>query len=316
MSVATAVAFAEARSVRCPECDHPPTHVFRTREEIAAQLAMRDAFFAHRLLARTELRDVTDVLLGTPAGILRCAACGILVRDDAPDDDAFRDDRYEAHVLASLHEAHAAAFREKERDYRSLLRAGACVVEVGSYVGGFLAVIREWGWDGVGVDIGRDASRFARGLGLDVRSQAFEKCGFARESFDAVFIWNCFEQLAAPRATLAEAYRVLRPFGVLVVRVPDAEFYASCRSVASLAYNGLLGWPHRHGFDAAALRRLVAEQGFAVQRVVRAPAIRPLRNALQTWARREEAAAALGWIEIVFQRQPKNEKGRIAPALR
>ncbi len=244
MSVAAAVAFAEARNVRCPECDRTPAHVFRTREEIAAQLATRDVFFARRLLARTELRDVTDVLLGTPADILRCGACGILVRDGAPDDDAFRDDRYDTRVLESLHEVHAAAFRKKEGDYRALLRAGARVVEVGSYVGGFLTAIREWGWDGIGVDIGRDTSRFARERGLDVRSQAFEQCRFARESFDAVFIWNCFEQLATPRATLAEAYRVLRPFGVLVVRVPDADFYASCRSVA---YNGLLGWRARSG---------------------------------------------------------------------
>ena len=286
MTLAAAFAFAEARNVRCPECGHPPAHVFRTRQEIAAQLATRDAFFGRRL------RDVTDVLLGTPSDILRCDACGILVREDAPDDDAFSNDRYDTSVLESLHEVHAAAFRAKERDYRPLLRAGARVVEVGSYVGGFLAAIREWGWDGIGVDIGRDASGFSRDLGFDVRSHPFEQCGFARESFDAVFIWNCFEQLATPRVTLAEAHRVLRPFGTLVVRVPDADFYASCRSVAALAYNGLLGWPHRFGFDTSALRRLVAEHGFAVKRVLRAAAIGPLR---------EEAACAPGWIEVVFR---------------
>ena len=249
---------------------------------------MRDAFFARRL-ENDCVRDVTAVLLGTPANILQCETCGILVRDDAPDEDAFRDDRYEAVVLGSLHAVHVAAFREK----KAPLRAGARVVEIGSYVGGFLAAARQWGWNAVGVDIGRDPSRFTRTLGFDVRSIPIEECGFNRESFDGVFIWNCFEQLPNPRVALAEAHRILRRFGILVIRVPDAAFYAQCRSLAALAYNGLLGWPHRFGFTAAALRRLAAEHDLALQRVMRAPAISPLR----------EAANTFGWIELTFRKK-------------
>ncbi len=271
---------------------------------------MRDAFFARRLdrqRSRDELRDLTTVLLGTPADILRCGACGILIRDDAPVDDAFRNDRYDRTVLESLHTVHAVAFREKESGYRALLRCGARVAEVGSYAGGFLSTARQWGWNAVGVDIGSDTSRFARALGFDVRSLPLEECGFERESFDAVFIWNCFEQLVAPSAALAEAQRILRPSGILVIRVPDADFYVQCRSAAPLAYNGILGWPHRFGFGVAALRRLAAEHRFALQRVLRAPAIRPLRNALRPWARNEESALladrVFGWLEATFRKK-------------
>jgi SAM-dependent methyltransferase len=310
MNASAAIAFAQAaQTVRCPSCDGPPTLTLRTRDEIAAELEMRDAFFARRLdrrRSRDELRDLTSVLLGTPADILRCDACGIFVRDDAPDEEAFRNDRYERAVLESLHAVHAVAFREKEPDYRSLLRAGARVMEVGSYVGGFLSTARQWGWNAIGVDIGSNTSRFARALGFNVRSLRLEECGFERESFDAVFIWNCFEQLAAPRVALAAAHRILRPFGVLVIRVPDADFYVRT-SVAALAYNGLLGWPHRFGFGIATLRRFVTEHRFALQRALRAPAIRPLRNALRAWARDEESALiadhALGWIELTFRKE-------------
>jgi SAM-dependent methyltransferase len=286
-TAATALASVGVRPhpERCPQCDEVPSVIFRTREEIARELALRVAFFER------EQRDLTDMLLGTPADILRCGACGILVRDDAPADDAFRDDHYERAVLESLHAIHADAFREKEVDYRPLLRGAARVVEVGSYAGGFLAAARSWGWNAIGVDIGRDTSRFARSLGFDVRALPLEKCGFARASFDAVFIWNCFEQLAAPRVALAEAHRILRRSGVLVLRVPDAGFYAQCLSVAALAYNGLLGWPHRFGFDAVALCRLAAEHGFVPQRVLRAPAIGPLLRQCR----------AFGWIELTFR---------------
>jgi SAM-dependent methyltransferase len=300
MHAPAAVAFATprraAQTIHCPRCGEPPSITVRTRDEIAAELAMRDAFFARRLdrhRSREELRDLTSVLLGTPADILRCDACDILVRDEAPDEDAFRDDRYERAELESLHAVHAAAFREKEADYRALLRSGARVVEVGSYVGGFLTAARQWGWDVIGVDIGRDTSRFSRALGFDVRAVPLEQGGFERESLDAVFIWNCFEQLAAPRGALAVARRLLRRSGVLVLRVPDARFYAQCRSLAPLACNGLLGWPHRFGFDAAALCRLAAEVGFAPQRVLRAPAIGPLPR----------LCPAFGWVEVTFRKQ-------------
>lgn len=289
MNASAAIAYQAARFARCPHCDEVPAITFRTRIEIAAELAMRDAFFARRLEGDCS-RDLTVVLLGTPADILQCEACGILVRDDAPDEDAFRDDRYDTAALESLHAIHAAAFREKKM---LLLRPEARVVEIGSYVGGFLAAARQWGWNAVGVDIGRDPSRFTRTLGFDVRSIPIEECGFNRESFDGVFIWNCFEQLPNPRVTLAEARRILRRFGILVIRVPDAAFYARCRSLAALAYNGLLGWPHRFGFTAAALRRLAAEHDLALQRVMRAPAISPLR----------EAAKTCGWIEMTFRKK-------------
>jgi SAM-dependent methyltransferase len=317
MNGSSAIAFAAPcgaeQIVRCPLCDEPPPFTFRTRDEIAAELAMRDAFFARRLdrrRSRDELRDVTSMLLGTPADVLRCAACGILIRDGAPDDDAFRDDRYERAVLESLHVVHAAAFHEKEPDYRSLLRSGARVLEVGSYAGGFLSISRRWGWNATGVDIGGDTSRFSRALGFNVRSDRLEECGFESDSFDGVFIWNCFEQLSAPRIALAEAHRILRRFGILVIRVPDADFYAGRRmtprtSLAALAYNGLLGWPHQFGFGAAALRRFAAEHRFTEQRLLRAPAIRPLRNALRAWAQDEESALLadrLGWIELTLRK--------------
>lgn len=314
MSASTSTAYAtprrEPRPLRCPRCDERPATIFRTRHEIAVELAMRDAFFARRIdrpRSRNELRDLTNVVLGTPADILRCAACGILIRDEAPDDEVFRNDRYDEAVLESLHAVHAAAFREKEPDYRELLHHGARVAEIGSYVGGFLATARQWGWSAIGVDIGIDTSRFSRALGFDVVSLSLETSRFARQSFDAVFIWNCFEQLAAPRLTLAETYRILRRSGLLVIRVPDADFYGRFQSVAARAYNNLLGWPHRFGFGASELRRFAADRGFAFQRLLRAPAIRPLRNALRTFARDEESALfadrVFGWIEMTFRKQ-------------
>lgn len=298
-AIVTEAACGARAPAACPVCEEAARAVFLSRDEVAAELAARDRFFAARLDPRFA-RDVTDVVLGTPAAILRCMRCGVLVRDDVPGDDAFRDDRYDDRVLELLHDTHLRAFAARERDYRPLLPSGARVVEIGCYAGGFLAAAGSWGWRATGVDIGRDVVRFCRRRGLDVRD------ALAGWSLDAVFIWNCFEQLAAPDRLLADVHQRLRVNGMLVIRVPDADFYARCEQLPILAYNGLLGWPHRFGYDERSLRRLAQLHGFAFVRTLRRPAVRPFREAMHAWAREEEARltgdANHGWIEVTFRK--------------
>jgi hypothetical protein len=305
-------------AVPCPVCDQPPALQILGREQLAEELALRDRFFASRLagsFSRAELRDVTNMLLALPADIHGCEACGVLVRGEAPGEDAFRDDRYNERVLQLLHETHREAFDAKEEQYRPLLESGSRVVEIGSYVGGFLSAARDWGWAATGLDIGRDIVSFSRARGFDARCSRFEDAWLERGSLDAVFIWNCFEQLAACRGTLNAVHEALRAEGLLLIRIPDASFYlhheASLRrgeresSLHALAYNALLGWPHRFGYTLPAARTLAEQHGFALERVIRAPAIRPLRNAMLPPAQAEEAAVnarrAFGWMEILFR---------------
>jgi SAM-dependent methyltransferase len=293
----------------CPVCEKPASVVFLDRAEVAAELAARDRFFAARLGRREPLHDLTRVTLGTAAAILRCMRCGMLIRDAVPDEEVFREDRYDDRVLALLHQTHVHAFEAKEIDYRPLLPPGARVFEVGCYVGGFLTAAARWGWRASAADIGRDVVRFCRGLGLNAQCGSFEECELEANALDAVFVWNCFEQIARPGELLREAHRVLRPAGLLVIRVPDANVYIRGEqeaALAVLAYNGLLGWPHRFGYDAGTIPRLVQKRGFAFERTLRRPAVRPFREAMHSWAREEEARligdAEYGWIETAFRK--------------
>jgi SAM-dependent methyltransferase len=287
----TAAAIHLVPTPACPVCEEPAGATFLTRAEVAAELRARHRFFPRGG------RDLTEAVLGIPAAILRCTHCGVLVRDDAPDESAFRDDRYDDRELELLHATHVQAFAAKELDYRSLLPPDARVIEVGSYAGGFLTAAARWGWRASGADIGRDPVRFCRRLGLDVQCRPLEECNIETESLDAVFIWNCFEQIARPISLLGEAHRALRTGGLLVIRVPDADFYIRRRQLSALAHNGLLGWPHRFGYDAAAVRRLAQKQRFAFVRTLRRPAVRPLREA------RMSGETDHGWIELTFRKE-------------
>ena len=170
------------------------------------------------------------------------------------------------------------------------------VVEVGAYQGDFLAAAREAGWAAVGVEVNELAAARLRARGFSVLSGALEALE-TEPGGDAVAIWNCFDQLPDPRATARAAHRILRPGGLLAVRVPNGAFYAALHrppralrppARALLAHSNLLGFPYRFGFTPSSLARLLGECGFRVSRGV-GDALVPLADEwTRGWAAREE----------------------------
>jgi SAM-dependent methyltransferase len=153
-----------------------------------------------------------------------------------------------------------------------------------------------------------------------VQRAVLEDAGFPGESFDAVFVWNCFEQLETPRSTLRAIHRVLRRFGLLVLRVPNAWFYRTLRNRRALAYNNLLGFPYLYGYTAENLHRMVSREGFELVRgfnseLVALPFANPkervlreeraVSKAVERWsaANAAEAVPLTGpWIEMAYRK--------------
>lgn len=225
-----------------------------------------------------------------PLRVAQCDACGLVYRN--PRERAFElrdiytDDALEPDVYESLFENQRISYRiQATRLTRARGRPGRAL-EVGSYVGAFLAAAREQGWTCRGLDINEHATRFARERGLSVEIGALDTDIGAVPSaaapeptgpVDAVAIWNCFEQLADPRAVAREARRRLVPGGIFAVRVPNGGTYARLARVrhgpagrlarAFLAHNNLLGFPYRHGFTTGSLTLLLERTEFEVVRV-------------------------------------------------
>lgn len=304
----------------CPSCKHEPRDVLVSAAAIVEETALRRAFFAARIdgwVEPAQQKDRVDVAQREPAEVRVCRDCGILVRQRG-DGERFESDPYAPHVMEQMLRTYIDAFRARETRIRPLLRDGARVVEIGSYVGGFLHVAREWGWDAQGLDVGEDTSRFSRAKGYPTRTASLEECAFDAASVDGVFIWNTFEQIDDPRALLSEVRRVLRPGGVLVIRTPNALFYELCEAlldlrrphpldthdalVIALGHANLLGFPHLYGFSAASLDRLAAAYGFTPLAHVSSRHIPPTRHRLTATARIEEqrASEAMSRLEAAF----------------
>ena len=321
----------------CPSCGNQPQEVLVSVDAVAEEIALRRKFFAARIdgwVEPAQQKDRVDVAQSEPAEVRVCRACGILVRGRG-DNTRFAADSYAPHVMEQMLRTYIDEFRAREPRIRPLLPAGAKAIEIGSYVGGFLHVAREWGWDIVGLDVGEDTSHFSRAKGYPTRTASLDECGFDDASLDGVFIWNTFEQIDDPRALLAEVRRVLRPGGVLVIRTANALFYQMIEAlldlrrplplddhdplIIALGHANLLGFPHLYGFSAASLDRLVTAHGFDAVAHVSTPHIPPTRHRLSATARIEEERvrdavakleAAFGdvvmgpWLEATFSRSP------------
>ncbi len=242
----------------------------------------RERFVQERLArpaSRDELKDLTDFFRQGKADILACAECKLLRREEheRPAVETYSEDEYDPSVMERLYPQYLDAFRKKEKPYRSLLPGGAKVLEIGSHYGAFLQTAEEWGWRAEGVDVGKDTSRFAQSKGFTVHRREIADCHFAEQSFDGVFIWNCFEQIDDPKPTLAECRRILKPDGLLIVRTPNGLFYSLCETLLgdaglrrgaaeflreAMGYNNLLGFPYLYGYSAATLERLIEPFGF------------------------------------------------------
>jgi hypothetical protein len=310
----------KSKSAPAIECGHGATELIATAEDVAKEIALRREFFLPRLEGRIDerdLRDLTEMTTSNAAAIYRCADCDILIRAD-PVRTAIRFacDEYDERTLRMLHDLHVATFTTKSTIH-GLLPPGSNVLEIGSYVGGFLEAARRWGWNAIGVDIGRDTAAFTTANGFEVTTERFERCEFGFESFDGVFIWNCFEQMPNPAEVLERVHAISKRGAPLVLYVPDAAVYAAAERafaqgeprqsispiVQQLAYNNLLGFPHHFGYSEASLTRTVTKCGFERSSLTNVPAIRPLRERLTKVAREEEQRVEPAWIEAVFRRE-------------
>jgi SAM-dependent methyltransferase len=293
---------------RCIVCDHTDAEVIAEQDELRAEVEALWEYHGRRLRPDTPPRHLIDRLAFSehpPVRLVRCRECGLVYRNPVERarelSEIYTGDAPPSDVLRSLHATQLPAVRTQARAVRRLLGRGGTGLEVGSYVGAFLAAAREEGLQFEGLDINTEVNAFARSMGFTVHDGELTSFDAGR-TFDIVAIWNTFDQLADPRATVNAAARLLRPGGIFAVRVPNGDFYTAFRARfarggrvertaarALLAQNNLLTFPYRYGFTRRALARLFEEQGFRLRRV-RGDVLVPVASEwTRAWARLEES---------------------------
>lgn len=318
----------------CVVCGHADAALLADVDAIRVELETLWSYHEKRLRPSIPPDRLMDrVAFSEPPAfrIVQCVQCGLVYRNPVERqhelNEIYSREAPAAEALRALHDRQRPTMRAQARRLREALGRGGSGLEVGSYVGSFLAAAREFDLRMEGLDINVGTNGFVRSLGLTVHDGELTTFDPGR-TFDAIAIWNTFDQLADPRATVKAAHRLLRPNGVLAIRVPNGAAYSALRrrldhrnpiirstARAVLAQNNLLGFPYRWGFTAGALGRLLADAGFHVKRVY-GDALVPVGDEwTRRWARVEERAikaalrfvsrrtsALAPWIEVYARR--------------
>ena len=146
------------------------------------------------------------------------------------------------------------------------------LLDVGCGGGHFMAAAAGHGWTMLGTDLSREACAAARRVaGAPVVQAEAEALPFRASTVDAVALVNVLDHTTRPLAVVREAARVLRPGGLLIVRVPNGAFHAGWahalgRLGPGVRWRGWDAYPilHVFAFGPRALRRLVERAGFDV----------------------------------------------------
>lgn len=128
------------------------------------------------------------------------------------------------------------------------------VLDIGCGIGDFLAFRPGT----IGVDINPRLVDWCRQRGLDAHAMPVDQLPVEDASFDGAVLDNVLEHIADPMPLLAEAKRVLRPGGTLLIGVPGRRGYAADPD-------------HKVFYDADSLIETLGAAGFARGRLFAMP---------------------------------------------
>src|ERR1700674_2316559 len=199
--------------------------------------------------------------------VLRCVDCGLefVAPTPSPAELAvYYDQSYTVplEMYAAASERNAARIADLER----WCPARGRLLEFGASYGHSLAAARDRGWDVTGVELSPKASAYARThFGLTVFNCDLADAPLTDASFDAVIGWHVLEHVRNPRDQLLRLAALLKPGGVLGLRVPNIASFGA--RVAGQWWPWMCPPAHLWFFSSATLPRLLQDCGFAVKEV-------------------------------------------------
>src|SRR5215216_3931332 len=220
---------------KCPICDSANATEIADRPAIESEVERVWAFHARRLrhpVPREFLADRIVFSQDPPLRLMQCVECTHLYRSPREKTDVLRrlysDADLAEDFYQGLFENQRVAYRAQVRRLLNFAHGIRRGLEVGSYMGGFLAAARDAELFFTGVDVSAAAAEFGARKNLHIETCSIEEVRTGTP-YDAITIWNTFEQLPDVRAAVLSARRLLRDNGVLALRVPNGSFYMHWR---------------------------------------------------------------------------------------
>jgi len=206
------------------------------------------------------------VHVGNGQELLRCRQCSLLARAKMPTEEeavSFYRDEYWVHFrMEQIGRGRANVYVQALSWLTDRHPAAGMLVDVGCGGGAFLRHCRERGWSAIGFDPSVQAVAYAREHGLEAYAEKWPPCSLPDESADAVTLINVLDHLRDPFGVLGEAWRILRPGGVLYIRVPNGPVHMNLKRALNSIGLGQLAVFHLYGFSRDAFLHHLPRLGF------------------------------------------------------
>jgi SAM-dependent methyltransferase len=209
--------------------------------------------------------------------IVRCDACGLLMRNPQPS-DAELGTIYTDHYFLGSGPAHAGLAEETDRLKRATAagyldeiegrlgvdaarRRGLRLLEVGSGLGNLLVEADSRSYDVTGIEYSESSVRVANeklGAGRVVQG-SLDTVPLADAAFDIAVLADVIEHTRNPLSNLMHVWRLLKPGGVLFVAVPSLDSW-SARLMKQRWMEFKL--EHLFFFDERTIRSFLFRSGF------------------------------------------------------
>jgi 2-polyprenyl-3-methyl-5-hydroxy-6-metoxy-1,4-benzoquinol methylase len=197
--------------------------------------------------------------------IVQCRECGLVYTDPRPEGEDIVE-TYRAVEDPLYVEERAGRVLTFEHHLKPLERltgppAGRPLLDVGCYTGVFVEIAGNHGWSAWGVEPSQWAVEQAQERGLRVVQGILDTAALPEAGFDVVTMWDVIEHVVDPRNTIEQAYRLLKPGGLVVIHTIDIDS----------AFARLMGhrWPwlmemHLFYFSRRTLKAMLERCGFEV----------------------------------------------------
>jgi SAM-dependent methyltransferase len=138
------------------------------------------------------------------------------------------------------------------------------LLDIGCGNGNFLAGLKSYsGWELFGIEPNQNTITLDQELlSLNIKNSTLEEAGFQSNFFDVITLWDVFEHLRDPSSSLHEIHRILKPNGILIMRIPNGNSWEA--KIFNSYWAGLDPPRHLYVFTPKLIKLILHKNNFKV----------------------------------------------------
>ncbi len=202
---------------------------------------------------------------GNHAQIVECNRCGYVYANPRWPEERLLDAYTAVEDTTYLQERQGRelTFRKHLQHMEEIVGAanGRSLLDVGAYIGVFVEIAAQSGWQVLGVEPSSWAVGEAQKRGLNVVEGTQDLPELQEQQFDVITMWDVIEHVDDPAMEIQKAYHLLKPGGWLVAHTMDIDSLAA--KVMGARWPWLMDM-HLHYFSQRTLSEMMKKQEFSV----------------------------------------------------